>query len=214
MKICRFLLKHSILFILTLAVTGFVFLGIVSFFAVDQLQSAPKNSEHNLNAVLKIGKSYLSELSTFDSLHQTLEHKQMPPVCSTLCNPVVINQGQLITERTPYLESYYKVNGTNSFKDPLFRFKLEQMSAVSKAIPTDLREVFTDILEENPKQSKLQLALRLEAAILTALPSLPQHYETFREESNRLTLVRAWMKACRVGGNAKKISQECRTEFP
>jgi hypothetical protein len=214
MKLFRFLVKYSILFIVTFCVTGLLGLGLASYYVISHLQEAPKNSDHNLAAVLKIGEGYIQELNTFDSMYKGFQNKQMPPLCSTICNPVAINQSQLIEERTPYLESYYKNNGAKSFKDPLFRFKLEQMSLVSKVVPMPLREVVTDILKDHSEQNKILLALRLETSVLSTLPSLSERLQIYREESNRLTLVRAWMKACQVSGNIKKISQECRTEFP
>lgn len=214
MKFLRFLVKYSILFIVTFCVTGLLGLGIASYYVINHLQAAPKTSDHNLTAVLKIGEGYIQELEKFDSMYKDLQSKQMPPLCSTICNPVAISQNQLIEERTPYLESYYKNNGAKSFKDPLFRFKLEQMSLVSKVVPIPLREVMTDILKDHAEQNKIMLALRLESSVLSTLPSWPDRLHTYREESNRLTLVRAWIKACQMGGNIKKISQECRTEFP
>ena len=214
MKLLNFLLKYSIVFLVTLGVTCLLGLGVASYYIIDHLQGAPKKSDHNLAAVLKIGEGYIQELNAFDSIYQSLQDKQMPPFCATLCNPVAISQNQLIEERTPYLASYYKANGAKSFKDPFFRFKLEQMSLVSKVIPGSLREVVVDILKDDSHHNKLLLALRLEKSILVTLPSLPERLQSYREGSNRLTLVRAWMKACQVGGNSKKISQDCRTEFP
>jgi len=214
MKFLNFLLKYSIVFLVTFGVTCLLGLGVASYYVINHLQAAPKNSDHNLTAVLKIGEGYIQELDAFDAIYKGLQDKQMPPLCSTLCNPVSISQNQLIDERTPYLASYYQTNGTKSFKDPLFRFKLEQMSLVSKTIPGSLREVVIDILKDDSHQNKLLLALRLEKSILGTLPSWPERLQSYREGSNRLTLVRAWIKACQIGGNSKKISQDCRTEFP
>lgn len=214
MKLLNFLLKYSILFLVTLGVTGLLGLGVVSYYVINHLQAATKNSDHNLAAVLKIGEGYIQELDAFDSIYKSVQDKQMPPFCATLCNPVALSQNQLIEERTSYLASYYQTNGAKSFKDPLFRFKLEQMSLISKTIPGSLREVVVDILKDDSHQNKLLLALRLEKSILGTLPSLPERFQSYREGSNRLTLVRAWMKACQVGRNSKKISQDCSTEFP
>lgn len=214
MKLLNFLLKYSIIFLITLGVTGLLGGGVASYYVINHLQAAPKNADHNLAAFLKIGEGYIQELDAFDSIFKSLEDKQIPPLCTTLCNPVAISQNQLIEERTPYLASYYQTNGAKSFRDPLFRFKLEQMSLVSRTIPVSLREVVVDILKEDSHQNKLLLALRLEKSILGTLPSLPERLQSYREGSNRLTLVRAWMKACQVGGNSKKIVQDCHTEFP
>ncbi|MFM6930207.1 MAG: hypothetical protein ACKOX6_17175 [Bdellovibrio sp.] len=214
MKALRFLLKYSVLFLVTFGVTCLLSLGVASYYVVNHIQSAPRNSDYNLTAVLKIGEGYIQELNTFDSIYKGLQDKKMPPFCTTLCGPAAISQSQLIQERTPYLASYYQTNGTKSFKDPLFRFKLEQMLLISKTIPDSLREVVMDILKQNSEQNKLLLALRLEKSILSTLPSWPERLQSYREGSNRLTLVRAWMKACQARGTPQKISQECRTEFP
>ncbi|MBO9665759.1 MAG: hypothetical protein J7501_02980 [Bdellovibrio sp.] len=204
------MLKYFAIFLLTLCVTGLGALSVASYYGISQLhEQMPK--DHNLGAVAKISEGYLKELETFDSLFAQVQGKKMPALCSTICNPVGLDQEELINGKTDYLESYYKETGNKAFKDPLFRFKLEQMSLVSRTLPPSVRSVVNDILKEEGRdqRNKLWLAVRLETSVLMSLPGLSSRLQTFKEHSEQLEQLRTMIKACHTGTSPKKISSQC-----
>ncbi|WP_413575797.1 hypothetical protein ACLVWU_15625 [Bdellovibrio sp. HCB290] len=209
-KYLRFWLKYSAIFLSTFCLTVFIAIGIVAYLGIDHFhQQAP--NDPNLNEVAKISEGYLEEIGTFEELFAQIQGKKLPPFCSTICNPVGLDQDELINGKTDYLVSYYKESGNRALKDPLFRFKLEQMSLVSRTLPSSMRTVMNDILKEDGREtkSKVWLALRLETAILVNLPSLPSRLNSFKEQTEQLEHFRTLIRACHTGGNPKKISSQC-----
>jgi hypothetical protein len=214
MKILKFVAKYTLIFAVVSIVTVFAAVGGATYYVLNHIHEENENN-HNLHEVMKIGESYIDELQSFEGLQKMLQNKKMPPFCKTICNPSSLNQDMLLNERTPYLTQFYKASGTQALQDPMFRFKLEQMGSVSKAVPDSVRGLLKDVLNKDATNSKnkVLLALQVETALLTELPTLSDRLESFKTDSDRLNLARTWIKACQSGANSKKIMTECQAEF-
>ncbi|MEK2687450.1 hypothetical protein [Bdellovibrio sp. GT3] len=213
-KHVRFGLKYSAIFIFTFILTGFLGLGAAAYIGIRHFhKEAP--TDPNMNEVAKISEGYLAEIGTFEGLFAQIQGKKMPPLCSTICNPVGLDEDELINGKTDYLVSYYKETGNRAFKDPLFRFKLEQMSLVSRTLPPSMRSVMNDILKEEGRESKSKvwLALRLETTLLANLPSLSTRLNSFKEQTEQLEQFRSLIKACHTGTSPKKVSSQCESSL-
>ncbi|UYL09087.1 hypothetical protein B9G69_000665 [Bdellovibrio sp. SKB1291214] len=214
MKLFKFLAKYTLIFAVVSIVTVFTAIGGATYYVLNHIHEENENN-HNLHEVMKIGEGYIDELQSFEGLQKMLQNKKMPPFCKTICNPSSLNQDMLLTERTQYLTQFYKATGPQALQDPLFRFKLEQMGSVAKAVPDSVRGVIKDVLDKDgiKSKNKVLLALKVETTLLTELPTLSERLESFKADSERLDLARTWIKACQSGANSKKIMTECQAEF-
>lgn len=214
MKIVKVIAKHLLVFAIIAVVTVFAAVGGATYYVLNHIHAETEQNQ-NLKEVMKIGEGYVLELESFANLQRMLQNKKMPPFCKTICNPSSISQELLLNERTPYLTEFYKESGARALQDPMFRFKLEQMDSVSKAVPESLRALLKDALNKNTlaAKNKALFALQVEAALLANLPSFPDRLESFKADSQRLNLARTWIKACQMGANTKKIMADCEAEF-
>ncbi|WP_413558596.1 hypothetical protein [Bdellovibrio sp. HCB209] len=214
MKVFKFIAKYALIFIVVSVITVLAAIGGVAYYALNNLHTEAKTNQ-NLVDVMKIGENYVAELESFENLQRQLQNKKMPPFCKTLCNPTELDQDALLNERTPYLTQFYKASGHRALQDPMFRFKLEQMSSVSRAVPPSVRDLMKDIL--NPQtfesQNKALLAIKVETALLMNLPSAQSRLDSFKSDNDKLSMARDWIKACQKGANSKKITADCEAEF-
>ncbi len=171
----------------------------------------------NLKDLTKIGVNYVEELDLFDQLAAEISQRSVPDLCTTLCNPILIDPNRLSNERTSYLAFYYKQEGVRALEDPLFRLKLEEIGFLSELFPSSLRVVLAQI-EKNAKTAEksphnLMLALQLELAILKEASSFGLRWDSMKQDTFKLKLVRNLVRSCQRGVPRNKVISECRSQL-
>lgn len=169
----------------------------------------------NVNAkeVAKIAHTTMLELNKFDALMTELARKPLPPLCSTLCDPSYMDRERLSAERTDYLISYYKQEGSRALQDPAFRMQIAGLSFISRIFSKSLRSVLTDIdiAAKNPEvaENKLWMALRIETLALKEMTRLAMQSDVLKREATQLDKLRELHRSCNKGVARKQIVSEC-----
>lgn len=244
MKIIKSLLKCFFFFLMGAFTCVVLGITAISYYSVEQLAKAispestssaiaadmkktnshslkPEVSENNdtpVNPNLKelslISLNYVDELNLFDNLIQEISKKTIPEMCSTLCNPMVIDKEKLREERSSYLANYYKQQGLKALEDPLFRLRLMETSFISNLFPLALRSFLNQV--QNKVQNgqvktfdKLILALQLQATVTKELASLYFQRNELIQTKEHLKFLRKLMYSCQKGSPRKKLISDC-----
>ncbi|WII73556.1 hypothetical protein QJS83_06680 [Bdellovibrio sp. 22V] len=239
MRFLKGLLKCIGFFILGVVTCALVGLTAVSYYAVDQLTKASASEEKtakrppvakasvlpslptgpeshtevnpNLKELVRIGKSYDEELNLFDELAEKIAQKSVPDLCHTLCNPSYLDRERLANERTAYLVSYYKQEGTRALQDPLFRMKLEEVGFISRLYPPSLRKIMVQI--EEAKSAKFKLALQLETAVVKEIYHFTFRFDQMKQDAEKLKTLRELIRSCQRGIPRKNVISECHSQI-
>lgn len=244
MKFVKSVLKYLGFFLLGVFVCAVVGLTGISYYAIDQLTKAtapegkpakkmpvakasmmpsldentkdPEAPNPNLKELTRIGYSYDAEFAIFDKLTEEVSQKSLPEICSTLCNPSYMDRERLSTERSAYLASYYKQEGTRALQDPVFRMKLEEIGFLSRLFPPSLRFVLKQIDLANKQKKevdKFGLAVHLEFAVLKEISRMTAHLDSMKQDTEKLKLLREFARSCERGTPRKKIIADCQSQI-
>ena len=235
-------LKYFLFFILGIIVTALVAVTGISYYAVDQLSKATQeepalagkkkkkvvdeNSDvpsvkaaavnPNIKEVVKITLTYDQEFQVFDQLAQEVRQKSVPNICTTLCNPIHLDEERLKTERSTYLADYYKQEGGRALQDPLFLLKLEEIGYLSRLFPPSLRDILKQIdhlkLTPNDETQKWILATKTQAAVFRELSTFYSLQDKLVKDADRIKQLRGLLRKCQAGDNPKKIIAECQAQ--
>ncbi|WP_374077831.1 hypothetical protein [Bdellovibrio bacteriovorus] len=244
MKFVKSVLKYLGFFLLGVFVCAVVGLTGVSYYAIDQLVKAtapegkstkkmpvakasvmpsledsvkdPEAPNPNLKELTRIGYNYDAEFAIFDKLAEDVSKRSLPEICTTLCNPSYLDRERLSTERSAYLASYYKQEGTRALQDPVFRMKLEEIGFLSRLFPPSLRFVLKQIdlaNRQNKEVDKFGLAVHLEFAVLKEISSITARMDSMKQDTEKLKLLREFMRSCEQGTPRKKVISECHSQI-
>lgn len=220
MKTLLKIFRYFGFFLLGVIVCALVGSTAISYWTIQELshvaqETSANSTQANLREVLHIGASYAKEFEIFDRLHAEVRQKNLPEICSTLCNPVNISRERLSTERSSYLASYFKQQGGQALKDPLFRLRLEEISFLSRRFPEPLRGLVLEITEpsKNPhsQSSTLAKALQLEWTLVKTAIDTSLEWELLRQDLARLGQLRDLQKSCAKGLPPSRILKECKS---
>ncbi|KYG63393.1 hypothetical protein AZI85_05005 [Bdellovibrio bacteriovorus] len=246
MRFVKRLLKYVLFFVLGAITCALLSVTALSYLAIDQLSKATrpeplksskkmpvakatmmptlpldgegKNTDvnPNLRELTHIGHNYVTELNLFDELASSIAQKNMPEICSVLCNPSYMDRERLTNERTQYLVHYYKNEGARAFTDPIFRVKLEEVGLLSALFPVSFRNVLSQIEAANAETTtqKLALAVQLQTAVLKEATSFSDRIETAKQDNEKLKILRELTRSCERGLKSRKqVISECHSEL-
>ncbi|MEK2644331.1 hypothetical protein [Bdellovibrio sp. BCCA] len=244
MKFAKSVLKYFGFFLLGVVVCAIVGLTGISYYAIDQLVKAqapeakpakkmpvakasmlpsleetakdPETVNPNLKEVTRIGYNYTAEFAIFDRLAEDISKRSLPEICSTLCNPSNLDRERMRTERSAYLASYYKQEGTRALQDPVFRIKLEEIDFLSRLFPPSLRFVLKQIelaQKQGKEVDKFGLAVHLEFAVLKEISSMSARFDSMKQDTEKLKVLRELVHSCERGTPRKKIFADCHSQI-
>ncbi|KHD89813.1 MAG: hypothetical protein OM95_01750 [Bdellovibrio sp. ArHS] len=170
----------------------------------------------NLRELTHIGHTYVHELNLFDELAATLAQKNLPEICSVLCNPTFMDRELLTNERTNYLVRFYQQEGARAHSDPVFRMKLEEIGILSELFPVSFRKVLVQIHEAKAESTtdKLALAVQLQTAVVREISSLNDRIDDAKRGNERLKILRELTRSCEKGLKSRKqVVSECHSEL-
>lgn len=203
-----------ITFFLLGALTCFVLgTSAVSYIAIEEIATS---ENPNIKDLSRIAGSYVEELNKFDALTADLSGKNIPAICSTLCNASFMDKHRLREERTHYLVAYYKQQGPRALQDPAFLLTLDEIGFISRLFPRSLRDLLLEIeqLKQSPNESqKILLALKAETAALTEIASLGFDLDELKKSSQRLKSLRELSRSCQRGMPRKQVISECNSQM-
>jgi hypothetical protein len=210
MHLYKITAKYLLIFLLVCLVTFLAGSAVFSYYTVQTLTQVASNqteSEPNLSAVLKLTGTYLADLQSYEAFVKDINGQNWPAFCSVICNPSSFDKDKYLTERTPYLVSFYNQRKLQAPSDPNFRMKIAQMEFLRMAIPGSLRGVLNDILIPTGSPSNTLLSLRLEGAVLKQLPSVRSHYNETKSQLRKLDALREIANSCSSGKRKDLITQ-------
>ncbi|WP_373998944.1 hypothetical protein [Bdellovibrio bacteriovorus] len=246
MRFVKRLLKYVLFFVLGAITCALLSVTALSYLAIDQLSKATrpeplksskkmpvakatmmptlpldgesKNTDvnPNLRELTHIGHNYVAELNLFDELASSVAQKNMPEICSVLCNPSYMDRERLTNERTQYLVHYYKNEGSRAFTDPIFRVKLEEVGLLSALFPVSFRNVLSQIEAAHAETTtqKLALAVQLQSAVIKEATSFSDRIETAKQDNEKLKILRELTRSCERGLKSRKqVISECHSEL-
>lgn len=189
----------------------------LSFF--DRLPLGSLN--YNLQEASRLINNGLQELQEFDRLRQEISanqtaNKVIPPICSVVCNSSFVDSVRFKDEKVSYLGQYFKSEKA-ALQDPLFRLRVQELSAMSDFLPADIRTLTQEIAQTPQDASfwkKLGFAIKLEALALRDLPLIQDKVGRLKSELSKSRQYRGWVSSCQKGlKSPSQIKKDCEENF-
>lgn len=171
-----------------------------------------KNDENPDMQVTSISElhQHLATLEVAEEIEKDLNLTEVNSICEIICSPSYIDTAELKKNKMEYLVSFYRMQGSFAFEDPVFRSTLENLVALSKLYPRSLRNLIFEVNKAGSMSEieKIALSAKLPSVLISELESIHQVYPEIKKRMSRVSAYSKLMRLCKQEGELTVV-QRC-----